>query len=93
LLYDAVKVWADLLVYDDDVCASFDEVLDILFRVGDHQMCFEGEFSATADSLDDERPHGDVGDEVAVHDVDLDALGASGVRFTYLFAQACEVGG
>ena len=80
-------------MYDDDVCACFSEVLDILFRVGNHQMCFEGERSAAAYGFDDHGPHGYVGDEVAVHHIDLDALCACGIGFAYLFAQTGEVGG
>jgi len=85
-------MWGDLLVEDDDVCSCSGKVLDVLFRVGDHQVRFEGEAGTTADGFDDYGAHSDVGDEVPVHDVDLDALGTCRLGLAYLFAKACEIG-
>ena len=90
---DAIEVRADLLVDDDDIGTSFGKIIDKLFRVGNHQVRLKGEVGAAAYRLDDERPHGEVGDEMSVHNVDLDALGTCRVGFTHLVAQARKIGG
>jgi hypothetical protein len=81
-----MQVWGDFLVDDDDIRSCFGKVLDILLRVGDHQVRFQGEVSATAHRFDDQGAHSDVGDEVAIHDVDLDTLGTCRLDLAYLFA-------
>ena len=83
---------ADLLVDDDNVGASLGEIFDKSFRIGDHQVGFEGEPGAAAYRLDDHWPHGDVGHEMPVHDIDLDALRACCIRLAHLFTQAGEIG-
>ena len=48
---------------------------------------------ARADRLHHRRPEGDVGDEVAVHDVDVDGARAAALGGGDVLAEAREVGG
>src|SRR5712692_4127785 len=93
LLDDAVQVRANLLVDDNHAGSGLCEILDVSFGVGNHQVGFEREPGAAAHRLDDHWPHCNIGDEMAVHDIDLDALAAPCLGLVYLFAEAGEVGG
>src|SRR5207302_9880766 len=57
-----------------------------------HQVRLERKLGHAAHRLEDRRTHGQVGHEVAVHDVDLDPVGAAGLRLRHLVAQPEEVG-
>jgi hypothetical protein len=37
--------------------------------------------------------HGDVGDKVSIHDIDLDASGTGFINCAYLLAQSCKISG
>jgi hypothetical protein len=55
-------------------------------------MAVEDFLRGAADGFDDGRAEGDVGDEVAVHDVEVDPVGAGGIDCGHLFAEAGKVG-
>ena len=84
---------AHFLVYDDDIGSGLSKVFDVLFRVGNHQVCFKWEPGAAADCFNDQRSHGDVGDKVTVHDINLDTMRSRRLCFAYLLAEPGEVGG
>jgi hypothetical protein len=44
-------------------------------------------------ALYDDRANGEIGDEVTVHDVDVDEIGARRGDGLHLLAQACEIRG
>ena len=75
------------------IAAGPGEVVEVLVGVLDHQVDFQRQAGDRAQRLDDERPHADVGDELAVHDVHVDAVGAGAFGLLDLLAQAGEVGG
>src|SRR5215471_4713007 len=79
-------------MHDDTIGPGLREILDVLFRVGNHQVGFKGERSTAPSCFDDQRSHGDVGHKMAIHDVDLYTLCASFFRFSYLLTQASKVG-
>src|SRR5260370_14551399 len=93
LLDDAVQVQANLLVNDNHVGSGLREILDVSFGVGNHQVGFERQPGAAARRLDDHWSHRNIGDEMAVHNIDLDALAAPCLGLAYLFAETGEVGG
>src|SRR5260370_22818682 len=93
LLDDAVQVRANLLVNDNHVGSGLREILDVSFGVGNHQMGFEREPGAAVHFLDDHWSHCNIGDEMAVHNIDLDALAAPCLGLAFLFAETGEVGG
>ena len=75
---DAVQVHARLLVHDDHVRADGGELGHVELRVLDHEVDVEERAGAVHERLqrlDHQRADGDVGDEVAVHDVDVDDAG------------------
>ena len=93
LLEGAMKVAADLLVDGHHVCTGFGEVGDEVVGVFDHHVAVEGEFGDGAEGLDHGRAEGDVGDEVAVHDVDVDDGAATALGGCDFVGQVGEVGG
>ena len=62
-------------------------------RRRDHQVDVERLLRVRADGAHDRRADGDVGHEVAVHDVDVDPVGAGGIDGADLLAERGEVGG
>ena len=71
---------ADLLVDRHHVCAGFGEVSDEIVGVFHHHVAVERELRNGAERLDHGRAEGDVGDEVAVHHVDVDDGRTAGFR-------------
>jgi hypothetical protein len=57
------------------------------------QGCLEGHFRHPPKRLDDGRAHRQVRHEVAIHHVDVDAVGSGLCRLRHLLTQAGEVGG
>jgi hypothetical protein len=70
--------------------------LDVLgsHRVGGqhHQVCFERQRCVPARRGDDRRPEGEIGHELAVHDIPLDPVDSGGLERCHLVAQLGEVG-
>ena len=88
----AVEVAAHFVVHTDTVGARLDEDGRIGIGVLDHQMMVKLEiFERTPDGFGDGGPHGEVGDEVAVHDVDVNHAGAGLLDGLDLFAQTRKV--
>ncbi len=75
----------------DDVGAGVGEGGDIGVGRGNHQVYIEGLFGQRAERLDEPRAERDVGHEVAVHDVDVDAVGAGPVDGADFLAQPGKV--
>ena len=59
----------------------------------DHQVHVEHLFRVAANRLHHIRADGDVGNEMAVHDVDMDPVGAGGVNRPDFLAELGEIGG
>ncbi len=93
LLEGAVKVAADLLVDGHHVGAGFGEGFDEVVGIFHHHVAVEGEFCDRAEGLDHGRAEGDVGDEVAVHDVDVDDGAATALGCCDVVGEVGEVGG
>ena len=92
----AVQVHARLLVHDDHVGAGGRELARRTLRMLDHEVHVEqraGAVDERLQRLDDQRSDGDVGHEVAVHDVDVDDARAGVEHRLDVVAQAAEVGG
>jgi len=93
LLEGAVEVAADLLVDAHHVGAGLGEVGDEVVGVFDHHVAVERESGDLAEGLDHGRAEGDVGDEVAVHDVDVDDGAATALGGCDFVGEMGEVGG
>ena len=66
--------------------------LEVAIGLGDHQVRLEREPGHPPERADDHRPDRDVRDEMSVHDVHVDAVGARCLDFGDLLAQAREIG-
>jgi hypothetical protein len=73
------------------VGAGLGEGGEIAIRLDDHQMHVERLCRRTANGLQHDRPDGDVGHEAAVHDIDVDPIGARRIDGADLFAQSREI--
>src|SRR3546814_10197784 len=76
----------------DDVGAGFSEGFEEMIDRRDHQMDIEGLLRVRTERLHHAGSYRDVGDEMAVHHVDMDPVGAGLVNGTDFLAQAREIG-
>src|SRR5215216_2685010 len=60
----------------DRIGAGGGEPIDPAGGLDDHEVDVDGKISCGADGLDDREPDADIGYEDAVHDVDVDEVGA-----------------
>ena len=77
----------------DDVGAGLGEGVEEGVDRRDHQMDVERLGRVRAERLHHRRADGDVRDEMAVHDVDVDPVGAGLVDRAHLLAEPREIGG
>ena len=90
----AIQVHAGFLMDGDPVGAGFGEGGDEVVGILDHQVAVERHVAdGFAERGDDRRADGDVGDEVAVHDVDVKNGAAAVDGGLRLSAELREVGG
>ena len=76
----------------DRVGAGFGELFQIRVHRRDHQVDVEGLCSVPPQRLHHRRSDGEIGDEMAVHDIDVDPVGAGFVDRAHLFAETREIG-
>ena len=68
---DAVKVGTGFHVHGDDVCADIGEIVYIVRRIFNHQVHVERDGRDGFNGADYRRAEGDVGDEMAIHNVQM----------------------
>ena len=82
------------LCMDQDVVgAGPHEVVEVALGLDDHEVHVQRLGGGAAHCLDHHRPDANVGNEAAVHDVDVNPVGTRGVDRANLLGQAAEVGG
>ncbi len=64
---------------------------EVLFRVRNHQMNVDRQFRIAANCFDDRQPVGQIGDEMAVHYVQMQGSGPSRLDTADLVGQMAEV--
>src|SRR5207249_9259355 len=89
----ALQVRAGFHVHGQHVGAAGGELGQVLLGLHDHQVEVERQPRALADRVEDRKAHRDVRDEAAVHDVDVELIGAGGFDPGDLLGQDAEVGG
>ncbi len=92
-LHGAVQVVVAFPVDEQRVRPRLDERFEIRIRIGDHQVRLDREPRHRPQRAHDRRPHRNVGYEVSIHDVDVDAVGAGALRLHDLLAQPREIRG
>ena len=65
-------------MYGQVRCAGFGEGFEVALWLLDHQMHIQRQLGGALVGLDQERPHRDVRDEVAIHHIHVDPVGAGG---------------
>ncbi len=75
----------------DVIAAGFCERLEILIARRDHQVRVKNLFGVRAHRLDDVGAVGNVGNEMPVHHVEMDPVGAGGIDGADFLAQFGEV--
>jgi hypothetical protein len=80
-------------VHGDDVGAGPGEGFEIGVGGCNHQMHVERLFGVRTDRANDIGANGNIRDKMAVHDVDMDPVGAGGIDGAHLLAEFCEIGG
>src|SRR6185503_5865568 len=88
-----MQVRDGLDVNRDHARAGGDEIFDIAIWFLDHQVDVERPRRDALDRADHGRPDGDVGDEVAVHDVHVNEVGAAAFRGGDVAPECGEVSG
>ena len=88
----AARSWLGLEV-DGNVAGAWDEAREEMIRAGDHEVDIEGAGGALARGGDEGGAEGDVIDEMAVHDVHVQPIGAGLLRAGDFFAEAAEIAG
>jgi hypothetical protein len=76
LLKGAVKMCTGLGVHRDDVGPGVGECLNIFLGFDDHEVDINHLLGRCADCFHDRRANRDVGHETAVHDIDVNPVGA-----------------
>ena len=74
-------------VNGNGVRAGFHKARHVMIGVLDHQMHIEGKFRLFADNFDDHWAKRNVVDEMAIHDVAMDPIGAGVFNFANLRRQ------
>src|SRR5262249_44615231 len=80
------------LMDGENVGPGAGEIAEVALRLDDHEVDVEGEGGRLADRLDDERTDCDIGDETAVHDVEVDRVRPRPLHLGYLLAEETEIG-
>jgi hypothetical protein len=79
-LQGTVQVPAGLIVYGDPISAGRRKLFNKVVGIFDHQVAVERQTGDLAQRLDHGGPHGEVGDKVPVHDVDMENRAAAALR-------------
>ena len=80
-------------MHDERVGAGLHKFSEENVRVGNHEMGFQGQARYLAKRFDDWRAHRNVGHEMAVHHVHVNAVRSTAFSLGHLLAQAGEISG
>lgn len=89
----ALEVSRRLDVDRDAIGAGLAKLVHVALRLDDHQMNVERELRRGAHGAHDKRANGDVGDEPAIHHIDVDPIGAGSVDRSHLLGELSKVCG
>ena len=87
-----VQVDGGFRVDADDVGPGLYKFLNVQIRLGNHQVHIKGDIRNGSRCFDHQRPDGDVGNKVTIHDIDVKIVGPGLYNSCNLFAQAGEIG-
>ena len=76
----------------DGVCAGFDKSRRVMIGMLDHQVDIERKLGLLAHKIDNRRPEGNIIDEMSVHDVAMNPIGAGFFSGADFIGQAGKIG-
>ena len=85
------RVAVGLVMHGDDVRTSLDEIVQILIRVGNHQVHVQHFVGRLAQRLDHRRADRDIGHKMAVHHVYMDIFRTRVGRGFDIACQICKI--
>ena len=91
LLDQAFQVHGGFHVNPQPVGPGRDESLDVALGILDHQVDVQGQSGGPAQGFGHRGADGDIGDEMAVHDVHVNPVDAGLLRFPDVLRQAAEI--
>ncbi len=92
-MYRAVQVRYRFLMDSNDIGAGLGERIDIEIGILDHQVYIERLVSDFTQGIDHQRADGDVWDEMTVHDINVNVIGAGAVNGLNIFTKTGKIGG
>ena len=87
----AMQVSVAFPMNEKRVGACLDKLIEEKVRRRDHQVRFEGKPRYSPERMDNRRSHREVGNEVAIHDIDVNPIGAGPLRLGHLLSQMAEI--
>ena len=88
----ALKVWRRLDVHHQGVGAGLRKSVDVAIGIDDHEVDVHGELRGGAHHLHDARPERQVRDELPIHHVHVNQVGARRFCRAHFVGQPPEVG-
>ena len=88
----AVQILISFPVDDERIGAGLGKGVDEQIGIVNHQVDFQRQTGHGPQRFDDRHSHGQVGNEVAVHHVDVDAIGSGRFGLGHLRAQSGKIG-
>ena len=86
-----MKVASGFGMNGDDGGPGVDVVIDVPFRVFDHQMYVKGQFRDFSECFDNRWANGQVRDKVPVHNIHMNPVGTGRFQTFNIFAQFGKV--
>jgi len=87
-----IEIPADFVMYADTIRPGFDEDRCVGVRILNHEVVVEFERGELTQGFRDGCSHGEVGNKMTVHDVDVNHADAGLLNSAHFLTQTCEVG-
>jgi hypothetical protein len=88
-----VQMLTSFVMHSDHVSSGFAETVDIPVGIHDHEMHIHRLFRATLYMIQHREAEGNIRDEQAIHDIEMQPVGFTPVHHRYGFIKVKEVGG
>ena len=88
-----MKMRSGFRMNGQDIGARFRERIEERVDGSDHEMNIERQFTVPAKRFDDSRTDGEVRNEMAIHDVDVNPIGPCFIDRADFFAEFRKIGG
>src|SRR5580704_14703915 len=93
VLHRAMQVDIVFPMHEKRIRSGLDEFLNKQIRIRDHQVRFQRQIRHSPYRSDNRGAHGDIGNKMTVHHVDVYSIGSSTLGLAYLSAESGKVRG